>query len=406
MNVTRLAVLNTLATLTVAWLPTTDKTITSSNGTDLFKASHGKIRGVNLGSQFVFEPWIATKAWSELGCEGQESEFDCVMKLGQDAANKAFAKHWDSWITKEDIKEIRSYGLNTIRIPVGYWMNEDLIYHDSEYFPHGGFAYLEKLCGWASDAGLYIIIDLHGAPGAQVAKNAFTGQFADTPGFYVDFQYQRALEFLEWMTIKVHTLHNFRNVGMLEVVNEPVQNPQVTTTLRSNYYPNAFHTIRKVEGALSIDRKDYLHIQMMDGAWGAGDPHEHLTDDYYAAYDNHRYLKWDPRVEVSKESYIKTSCNDNVATNWPAIIGEWSLGVPDNVQETADWKPYSNLDFYQKWFAAQVQNYEQHQGWIFWTWKTQLGEYRWSYRDGVKAGVIPTDLNAVFREDVCKGRSS
>ncbi|OOO07157.1 glycoside hydrolase family 5 [Aspergillus oryzae] len=385
MKVTRLAVLNTLATLTVAWLPTTDKTITSSNGTDLFKASHGKIRGVNLGSQFVFEPWIATKAWSELGCEGQESEFDCVMKLGQDAANKAFAKHWDSWITKEDIKEIRSYGLNTIRIPVGYWMNEDLIYHDSEYFPHGGFAYLEKLCGWASDAGLYIIIDLHGAPGAQ---------------------YQRALEFLEWMTIKVHTLHNFRNVGMLEVVNEPVQNPQVTTTLRSNYYPNAFHSIRKVEGALSIDRKDYLHIQMMDGAWGAGDPHEHLTDDYYAAYDNHRYLKWDPRVEVSKDSYIKTSCNDNVATNWPAIIGEWSLGVPDNVQETADWKPYSNLDFYQKWFAAQVQNYEQHQGWIFWTWKTQLDEYRWSYRDGVKAGVIPTDLNAVFREDVCKGRSS
>lgn len=149
-------------------------------------------------------------------------------------------------------------------------------------------------------------------------------------------------------------------------------------------------SIRKVEGALSIDRKDYLHIQMMDGAWGAGDPHEHLTDDYYAAYDNHRYLKWDPRVEVSKDSYIKTSCNDNVATNWPAIIGEWSLGVPDNVQETADWKPYSNLDFYQKWFAAQVQNYEQHQGWIFWTWKTQLDEYRWSYRGTYLSGFWQT----------------
>ncbi|KAE8383441.1 putative glucan endo-1,6-beta-glucosidase B [Aspergillus bertholletiae] len=399
----RLTALSALATLTVAWLPTTDKTITSSNGTDLFSASNGKIRGVNLGAQFVFEPWIAMTAWSEIGCGGQESEFDCVMKLGQDAANEAFAKHWKSWITEDDIDEIRRFGLNTIRIPVGYWIYEDLVYRDSEYFPRGGLAYLEKLCGWASDAGLYIIIDLHGAPGAQVAKNAFTGQFANTPGFYVDFQFQRALEFLEWMAIRVHTLHSFRNVGMLEIVNEPVQNPEATATLRSHYYPNAFRSIRRIEGALGIDRKDYLHIQMMDASWGAGNPHEHLTDDYYAAYDNHRYLKWDPRVGVSKDSYIQTSCNDQVVTNWPAIVGEWSLGVPDNVQETPEWKPYANLDFYKKWFAAQVKNYEKHQGWIFWTWKTQLGEYRWSYRDAVKAGVIPTDLNAVLREDVCKG---
>lgn len=68
------------------------------------------------------------------------------------------------------------YGLNTIRIPVGYWIKEDIVYSDSEHFPQGGLSYLEQVCGWASDAGFYIIIDLHGAPGAQVPKNADTGQ--------------------------------------------------------------------------------------------------------------------------------------------------------------------------------------------------------------------------------------
>jgi hypothetical protein len=71
---------------------------------------------------------------------------------------------------------MQSYGLNTIRIPVGYWMDESLVYADSEHFPQGGLHYLSQLCGWASDAGFYIIIDMHGAPGAQVAANEDTGQ--------------------------------------------------------------------------------------------------------------------------------------------------------------------------------------------------------------------------------------
>jgi aryl-phospho-beta-D-glucosidase BglC (GH1 family) len=241
MALTRLTTLSALSTLATAWLPWTDRTITSNNGTDLFESSDGKIRGVNLGSQFVFEPWIAMQAWSELGCGDQQSEYDCVVKLGQEAANAAFAEHWGTWITEEDIGEMQSYGLNTIRIPVGYWMKEDLVDSTSEWFPQGGYGYLEKICGWASDAGLYIIIDLHGAPAAQVAKNAFTGQFAPSPGFYNDYNYNRALNFLQWMANNIHTNDNFRNVGMLEVLNEPVQNADMTASLRSSYYPDAFN---------------------------------------------------------------------------------------------------------------------------------------------------------------------
>jgi aryl-phospho-beta-D-glucosidase BglC (GH1 family) len=189
----------TLFTLqTQAWLPGEQREIYSQDGSNLFNTTgftntttpsnytstskiarkrwlpaSGTIRGVDLGSLFVLEPWMASTEWSDMGCSGQNSEFDCVSALGQDQANINFQNHWNTWITQDDIDQMQSYGLNTIRVPVGYWMKEDLVYQNSEFFPQGGMGYLERLCGWASDAGFYIIIDLHGAPGAQ---NADTGQ--------------------------------------------------------------------------------------------------------------------------------------------------------------------------------------------------------------------------------------
>ena len=138
-----------------------------------------EVRGVNLGSQFIVEPWMASDEWSSMGCGNAGSEFDCVSALGQSAANSAFQHHWDTWTTQQDIEQMKSYGLNTIRIPIGYWIREDLVYTDSEHFPQGGLKYLERICGWASDAGMYIIIDLHGAPGAQVSGNPDIGQVRD-----------------------------------------------------------------------------------------------------------------------------------------------------------------------------------------------------------------------------------
>lgn len=270
-----LCALCALSGLASAWLPGEHRDIFSSDGKNLFNQTipssssngtekrwlpaSGKIRGVNLGSLFVFEPWIGESEWSSMGCGGQKSEFDCVMHLGQDAANSAFQGHWGRWITRDDILQMQSYGLNTIRIPVGYWLREDIVYRDSEYFPEGAFSYLAQICDWAADVGFYIIIDLHGAPGAQVPQNPFTGQvsesafflycivvadlliqYAPTAGFYVDYQYERALEFLEWMTQNIHTNNAFRNVGMIEIVNEPLQNPDQVASMRTSYYPNAF----------------------------------------------------------------------------------------------------------------------------------------------------------------------
>jgi len=41
--------------------------------------------------------------------------------LGHDQADARLKQHRDTWITENDIKEIASFGLNSVRVPIGYW---------------------------------------------------------------------------------------------------------------------------------------------------------------------------------------------------------------------------------------------------------------------------------------------
>ncbi|CRL22336.1 Glycoside hydrolase, catalytic core [Penicillium camemberti] len=79
-------------------------------------------------------------------------------------------------------------------------------------------------------------------------------------------------------------------------------------------------------------------------------------------------------VDRTKDAYINTSCSDLLDNLSPTIVGEWSLSVADKTGWNPDWNPESNTDFYKRWFAAQATTYEKRLGWIFWTWKAELGD--------------------------------
>jgi glucan endo-1,6-beta-glucosidase len=146
-----------------------------------------------------------------------------------------------------------SYGLNTVRIPVGYWFLQSIV-DQSEHFAQGGEQYLDQVVGWAKDAGLYVIIVLHGAPGAQTT-DAFTGQLNPNPGFFDDYNYNRAYEWLQWITNKVHTNPIYSTVGMLELVNEPER------LYDSSQYPNVqanTDSMRQVGDQLSLSAQANL----------------------------------------------------------------------------------------------------------------------------------------------------
>jgi len=99
----------------------------------------------------------------------------------KDVAKAALEKHWKTWITEKDFKEIAAAGyvrilhlssdenalfslcphfsLNHVRLPVGYWALDN----KGDPYIQGQMPYLEKALCWAKKYHLKVIIDLHGS---------------------------------------------------------------------------------------------------------------------------------------------------------------------------------------------------------------------------------------------------
>ncbi|KAK7526402.1 glucan endo-1,6-beta-glucosidase B [Phyllosticta citriasiana] len=402
------------ALLVRAWLPSSAP---SSASLSAFANSGTiKIRGVNAGSQYILEPWMAADVWQNtLGCGDAQAERQCVETTyngDMDAAGAAWQTHWDSWITQDDIRQMVAYGLNTIRIPVGFWMKEDLL-NEYERFPRGGFDHLVKFCGWASDAGLYIIIDLHGLPGRQVANNAFTGDYQSTTGFYQsDYESERAYEFLSWMTNQTHTNNAFRNVGTIEIVNEPKREDSGDTQwLVEHYYGSAIDAVTGAEEALGVADAARLHIAVMDDLWGSGpSPSTALTTTQLSRllYDDHNY-QHSPITECGGALVCALSytCSESVGqgnrvdSQTPKFVGEWALKL-----DQLAGKEEENREFFEQYFAAQMDMYERTSGWVYWSWKVVgnanfTDALQWGYSNAVTAGIIDPDLNAMLEKSPC-----
>lgn len=62
-------------------------------------------------------------------------------------------------MTEADFKEIASFGLNHVRIPVGYWALNPV---EGDPYVQGQLPYLDQAIGWARGAGLRVMLDVHG----------------------------------------------------------------------------------------------------------------------------------------------------------------------------------------------------------------------------------------------------
>ncbi|KAK7951937.1 uncharacterized protein PG986_007665 [Apiospora aurea] len=413
-----------------AWLPW-ERDLEAFNrsiaGLDKRANLPSKIRGVNLGGWLVSEPWMMSTEWSDMDCVTStqpgacQSEFDCVSKLGQSKADAAFDKHYRDWITPTDVQKIHDAGLNTIRIPMGYWIYRDIV-DSSEHFPKIDLKYLDAVIQKAADLGMFVIIDLHGAPGGQKLVDAFTGQCLTQqwwPGFFSQNNYDRASKFLTWMTQRIYNTTSYKKaVGVIEVVNEPERgndrSQQEKDTLTQVYYPQALQAVRAVEDSMSINQADRLHVQFMDGLWDSGDPNSDLPSDSRVMFDDHNYVgEAIPQKDNAKQAdYMWYTCKDDnrlTDDDTPKAVGEFSLTVKGSIENNSEFDPHKgqNYAFYRQWWGAQQRLYEKTNGWIFWTWKTQLGNPRWDYQLAISSpyNFIPNSasgLDASAGSDVCK----
>jgi aryl-phospho-beta-D-glucosidase BglC (GH1 family) len=53
--------------------------------------------------------------------------------LGPVEANRQLRRHWKTWITEQQIVDLKALGADTVRIPVGDWMYVPVSYEDLWY---------------------------------------------------------------------------------------------------------------------------------------------------------------------------------------------------------------------------------------------------------------------------------
>ena len=134
-----------------------------TNGTRIVNESGKEVilKGVNLGG------WLMMEGYMFGGRNTPEHEFRSSFEkaLGKPALDDIVTTFRDTFIQEEDIKTIKSWGANCVRLPFNYRLVE---FEDRTYsLNEEGLKYLDRAVKWCEKYGLYCILDLHAAPGAQ-----------------------------------------------------------------------------------------------------------------------------------------------------------------------------------------------------------------------------------------------
>nr|XP_019010440.1 uncharacterized protein I206_04909 [Kwoniella pini CBS 10737]OCF49221.1 hypothetical protein I206_04909 [Kwoniella pini CBS 10737] len=180
-------------------------------------------QSVNLGSWFVQEQWMNPSLFS-CASGNKQAEFDVANGWGSvDNARQVLERHWDEWITEDDFKYLASIGINTVRLPIGYW-SLGPVYCQGTAFESVSAAYTNawprvvRAINWAEKYGLGVLVDLHGAPGSQNAQAHSGVSDGQQNLFNNPTNVQLTINVLTYLT---QQLVKVNNVVGIQILNEP-----------------------------------------------------------------------------------------------------------------------------------------------------------------------------------------
>ena len=277
------------------------------DGPDLIKPDGSKlyIVGTNLGNWLNPEGYMF--GFSKMTAPRQINEVFCEL-VGPDKAAEFWQNFKDNYITKADIDYIAACGANTIRLPFHY-----KLFTDEDYMGltsnQDGFNRMDSVVEWCRANNLYLILDMHDAPGGQTGDN-----IDDSYGYPWLFESEKSQQqFCDiWRSIADHYKAEPVILGY-ELINEPI----------ATYFDNQEELNSKLEplhkrAVKAIREVDPYHIILI-GAPQWNSNFEPLKD---TAYDDglmftcHRY--GGPATAPAIQGYI----DFRDASNRPMYMGE------------------------------------------------------------------------------------
>ena len=294
------------------------------------------LRGVGLGNWLLPEGYMWK--FGERGDRPRKIEKLVSDLIGENQAARFWSEFRNNYIAEADIQKIAELGFNSVR-PA---LNARLFLTEGEQpAPVAeGFALLDRLVRDCKKHGLYVIIDMHAAPGGQTGANIDDSR-KDEPELFIDKRNQDRLVEL-WIDL-ARRYKDEPAVAAYDLLNEPL--PE-RTGAEAKYKDQLEPLYRRITAA--IRQVDKRHIITLEGADWANDWSMFTSPfDDNLVYQFHYYC-WDRPDHLND---ITRYLDHQAKLKTPVWVGE--TGEKDNAI-----------------YWATTQYFEAHRiGWSFWPWK-------------------------------------
>ena len=304
-------------------------------GTDLVKPDGTKlfIKGTNLGN------WLNPEGYM-FGFEKTNSAgfIDLCFRemVGPDAAADFWKAFKDNYITADDIRFIAECGANTIRLPFNY-----RLFTDEDYMGlssgQDGFRRIDDVVSWCREFGLYLILDMHDAPGGQTGDNIDDGY-----GYPWLFESGRSQDLFcdIWKRIAQRYADEPVILGY-ELINEPI-----ATYFDDAYFNPMLEPLYK-RAVAAIREVDSNHVILLGGP------------QWNSRFDNFTDWKFDGNIMFTCHRYGGPATKDAI---YHFIDFRDRTGLPMYMGEIGH-----NTDEWQEDFCRVMQ--ENNIGYTFWPYK-------------------------------------
>ena len=326
-------------------------TISITQGQGFLKADGKKIvnekgenvllRGIGLGGWMLQEPYMFQL--SEAAGTQTEIKSKISDLIGQKNCEEFYTRFLNNMITEKDVDALKSWGFNSIRLPMHY--NLFTLPSDKEKVKgqntwlETGFKLTDNLLSWCRKNKIYLILDLHAAPGGQGNDRPIADVDTLKPNLWMSKANQEKTVAL-WKKL-AERYKNEEWIGGYDLINE------------TNYKLDGNEPLKKIFSEITreirmVDRK---HIIFIEGNQFAND-YTGLTPpwDDNMVYSFHKY--WNPTTVETIQKYLDMREKYNV----PFWMGESGENTND-------------------WFKSAVNLLETNNiGWSWWTIKKMGSE--------------------------------
>jgi hypothetical protein len=283
-----------------------------------------RLRGFGLGNWLNIEHFM-------IGLPGTESQMRRVLAdvYGADKAEWFWNAYYDAYFTDADAALLESLGVNCIRVPVNHRHFEaDLRPHE---FDDSAFAQLDRVIELCGRRGIYIVLDMHTAPGGQNPDWHCDNEIGEAL-FWQHPEFQQRLINL-WRFIARHYWNN-KFVAGYDLLNEPVC-PDAQAGQLAAFHTALVAKVREVDPnhLLFIEGNHYGHDFRMYKP--LEDPQIAYSFHDYPFFDLSSYLSHDRRDRLAQR-VRNTSTLDYVRDVLKRPIWCGETGIPCNKGQLAE----------------------------------------------------------------------